>query len=526
MVERDRGRRFKTLEHIIVSNINKHLAFESILADCQHGFRSQRSCETQLVQFYHDMVSNLDGAQDRGQNANVCPVFKKGDKHDPKNYRPISLTCICCKLCEHIIASSLMKHLEDSNILYDLQHGFRSSWSCETQLISFVQDLAQSVNKNIQTDLIIMDFAKAFDKVSHRHLLYKLSYYGINNNALHWISDFLNQRTQSVVLEGEKSDTIPVTSGVPQETVLGPILFLVYINDFNEYLKHSTLRLFADDSIIYKQLHSINDARDLQEDLDAAARWEQDWLMCFHPDKCNILSISQKQKPIQYTYKLHGHSLEKTDSTKYLGVTLQSNLKWDKHINNITSKANQTLNFLRRNLKVNSQKIKDHAYKALVRPKLEYSSCIWDPSHTNQIKQIEKVQRRAARFTCNRYHNTSSVTDMLEDLDWPTLQVRRLKTRLIMFYNIIHFQVAIYPQIFFSIQIPEPDSLTQTATNIFRQAKTPINTLFIPALSYNGTNCHHLLLLPRQLRASKAYSLSQSSYLFSHLSQTRVHPCT
>ena len=379
------------------------------------------------------------------KHANVCPVFKKGDKHDPKNYRPISLTCICCKLCEHIIASSLMKHLEDSNILYDLQHGFRSSRSCETQLMSFVQDLAQSVNKNIQTDLIIMDFAKAFDKVSHRHLLYKLSYYGINNNALHWISDFLNQRTQSVVLEGEKSDTIPVTSGVPQGTVFGPILFLVYINDFNEYLKHSTLRLFADDSIIYKQIHSINDARDLQEDLDAAARWKQDWLMCFHPDKCNILSISQKQKPIQYTYKLHGHSLEKTDSTKYLGVTLQSNLKWDKHINNITSKANQTLNFLRRNLKVNSQKIKDHAYKALVRPKLEYSSCIWDPSHTNQIKQIEKVQRRADRFTCNRYHNTSSVTDMLEDLDWPTLQVRRLKTRLIMFYKIIHFQVAIYP---------------------------------------------------------------------------------
>ena len=110
----------------------------------------------------------------------VCPVFKKGDKHDPKNYRPISLTCICCKLWEHIIASSLMKHLEDSNTLYDLQHGFRSSRSCETQLISFVQDLAQSVNKNIQTDLIIMDFAKAFDKVSHRHLLYKLSYYGIN----------------------------------------------------------------------------------------------------------------------------------------------------------------------------------------------------------------------------------------------------------------------------------------------------------------------------------------------------------
>ena len=133
---------------------------------------------------------------------------------------------------------------------------------------------------------------------------------------------------------------------------------------------------------------------------------------------------------------------KKTDSTKYLCVTLQSNLKWNKHINNITSKGNQTLDFLRRNLKVNSQKIKDHAYKALVRPKLEYSS--WDPSLSNQINQIVKVQRRAARFTCNRYHDTSSVTNMLEDLDWPLLQVRRFRTRLIKLFT-SNFQVAIYP---------------------------------------------------------------------------------
>ena len=165
--------------------------------------------------------------------------------------------------------------------------------------------------------------------------------------ALHWISDFLNQRTQTVVTEGEKSDNISVTSGVPQGTVLGPILFFVYINDFHEYLKHSTLRLFADHSIIYKQIHSINDARELQEDLEAAARSEQDWLMCFHLDKCNVLIATQKQKPVQFIYKLHGHSLKITVSIQYLGITLQSNLKWDKHItcNTITSKANQTLGF-------------------------------------------------------------------------------------------------------------------------------------------------------------------------------------
>ena len=238
----------------------------------------------------------------RGPSVVFEAVDKKGDKHDPINYRPISLTCICCKLLEHIISSNVMSYLENNNILYDLQHGFRPSRSCETQLISFLQHVSQSNNQNIQTDVVIMDFAKAFDKVPHQHLLYKLKYYGISCNVYDWISDFLTDRTQTVVLEGEMSSKAPVTSGVPQGTVLGPILFLIYINDFPEYLQHSTLRLFADDSIIYKEIKTINDAQHLQLDLDAACRWEKDWLMHFHPDKCNLISITQKRKPIHFTY--------------------------------------------------------------------------------------------------------------------------------------------------------------------------------------------------------------------------------
>ncbi len=153
-----------------------------------------------------------------------------------------------------------MSHLEKHNILYDLQHGFRPSRSCETQLISFLQTITKSNNDNTQTDIIIMDFAKAFDKVPHQHLLYKLKFYGITCNAHHWISDFLSDRTQTVVLEGEKSNTVPVTSGVPQGTVLGPILFLIYINDFADYTQHSTLRLFADDSVLDKEIHTLDDA--------------------------------------------------------------------------------------------------------------------------------------------------------------------------------------------------------------------------------------------------------------------------
>ena len=377
------------------------------------------------------------------KHANVAPAFKKGDKHQAVNYRPISLTCISCKLMEHIITKHIMNHLENNKILYDLQHGFRHSRSCETQLLSFIQELSETDNKNIQTDLIIMDFAKAFDKVPHHRLLYKLKYYGISGQTLNWISAFLSNRTQTVVVDGRSSSTVPVTSGVPQGTVLGPVLFLVYINDLPDYLTYSKLRLFADDSILYRTIRSQSDCDKLQLDLDAAARWEGDWLMAFHPDKCTVLPVTKKKQPFQHEYILHNHILESVTSAKYLGVTVQSNLKWDKHINDITSKGNKTLGFLKRNLKTSNQQVKSQAYQALVRPKLEYSCSVWDP-HTSESKsKIEMVQRRAARYVCNRYHNTSSVTDMLDTLNIPTLSQRRLRTRLVMMYKISYHLVAI-----------------------------------------------------------------------------------
>ena len=371
---------------------------------------------------------------------------------------------------EHVIASNIMDHLEQNKILYDLQHGFRTSRSCETQLISFIQELACNNNSNIQTDVIVMDFAKAFDKVPHKRLIYKLRYYGIDENTIKWIEDFLNHRTQTVLVDGECSEKIHVTSGVPQGTVLGPILFLVYINDFNDYIEHSTLRLFADDSIIYRKIKNKDDAEKLQQDLIAAAKWEKDWLMSFHPDKCSVLQVTTKKTPITYDYTLHQHKLQIETATKYLGITLQNDLKWNKHINNISASATKQLNFLKRNLKVTSQNIKDKAYRALVRPKLEYSSCVWDPHTKSKENQLEMVQRRAARYVCNRFHNTSSVTDMITDLNWPTLQQRRTRTRIIFFYKVIHHLVAIYPT---NLLIPsDPRTRQYTHDSSFRHIYT------------------------------------------------------
>ena len=372
----------------------------------------------------------------RWREAHVTPVYKKGEKYKAVNYRPVSLTCILCKQMEHIIASNIMRHLNQNNLLYDKQHGFRSKLSCETQLIEFSSDVLKTVQDRKQCDTIVMDFSKAFDKVSHDRLVYKLDRAGIDPRTRDWIKSFLSDRSQKVVIDGEESQSVPVTSGVPQGSVLGPILFLMFIDDLPHYTKHSQVRLFADDTIVYLTISSIDDCHNLQDDLKSLEQWEQDWLMEFHPAKCNVLRITKKKTRISYPYTLHGQVLEEVSSAKYLGITISNDITWTKHIEKTTSKANSKLGFLKRNLKVKDQKLKEKAYKAIVRPTLEYCSTVWDPHSQQQSRSIEKVQRRAARWVTGRYHNTSSVTDMTNDLGWRDLAQRRADSRLTMLYKI------------------------------------------------------------------------------------------
>ena len=226
-------------------------------------------------------------------------------------------------------------------------------------------------------------------------------------------------------------------SGVPQGSVLGPCLFLAYINDLPDSIT-SRARLFADDTIVYMTIKSQADSLLLQKDLDRLQVWEHNWKMEFNPEKCEVLHISKKKKPLIHPYILHGKTLKNTESSKYLGVTITKDLNWTKHINSTVAKAKNSLRFIKRNVKSSNVEVKEAAYTTYVRPQLEYCSVVWHPWQKYLTNKIEGVQRAAARYCLNNYDYTSSVSNMLTLLKWESLAQRRICTSLILIYKIQH----------------------------------------------------------------------------------------
>ncbi|KAL8610129.1 hypothetical protein ACOMHN_024595 [Nucella lapillus] len=359
--------------------------------------------------------------------------------------------------------------------------------------------------------VVLLDFSKAFDKVPHQRLLRKLHHYGVRNNTLGWIQSFLSGRIQQVVLEGEHSSPSPVLSGVPQGTVLGPLLFLTYINDLPDVVKDSNTRLFADDALLYRNVCSAKEQSLLQADL---AEWENTWQMSFNAGKCNTLHVSPgRGLSFRSAYTLHEQTLEAVSSAKYLGVSMAKDLSWTKHVELVAAKGNRTVGFLRRNLKDCTTEVRKATYTTMVRPTLEYASTVLDPHTRQDIDLLEKVQKRAARFACNCYFERApgTVTDLLRKLQWDSLETRRHHNRLLMLYRIENGLVDIPPSTLYRPSHSRTRGRNSTA--IFQEhSKHPaLHNSFVPRtvrewnkLSTETTTAPSVVIFLSRLRCSSS----------------------
>ena len=326
-----------------------------------------------------------------------------------------------------------MYHQESSKLLDQNQHGFRSRRSCLTQLLEYFSDVHNSLESEGPVDAIYLDFRKAFDTVPHKRLISKVKSLGITGKILKWIESFLTGRTQRVIVKGVLSDSLSVWSGVPQGSVLGPILFLIFINDLLEKIK-SKGKLFADDTKLYRSVKTQADRELLQEDLLKLQDWCQKWLLQFNEKKCKVMHIGRFNP--KYNYHLNNQTLEETNVEKDLGVYVTPDWKSYTHVSKVAAKANAMVGWIKKTFTYMDDNMFKALYPALVRSQMEYAVQAWSPQLRKDINQLEKVQQRATKLV-HRLRNETYETRRKE-LNLMTLEERRMRGDLIEVFKIMH----------------------------------------------------------------------------------------
>lgn len=374
-------------------------------------------------------------------SADVIAVYKKGSSSDPLNYRPISLLCICSKLMEKIINCAMLKHLSAADLISKNQHGFLKQRSTVTQLLDCVHDWSISVDAGNCVDVVYIDFAKAFDSVSHQKLLHKISSFGINGQLKHWLASFLKNRKFRVKVNNCFSEYFAVTSGVPQGSILGPLLFVLYINDIAYGLDNVECKIFADDVKLYAHFSSTDQCQShefLQNALTKIEEWANRWQLTISAPKCSLLRLG-KGFANSADYSLCGITLPAVVQCKDLGVCIHQSLKPSVHCNSIAARAYRVLNILFRCFFTANSTVLLRAYVTYVRPVLEYASPVWSPCYVTDIDLLERVQRS---FTRRLYAKCGWVSvpycQRLQRLDLDSLELRRLHSDLVMVYKIVN----------------------------------------------------------------------------------------
>jgi hypothetical protein len=334
-----------------------------------------------------------------------------------------------------------MKFFQDNNLFTNKQFGFIKGRSTVLQLLTLLDNWTKYLESGGQIDIIITDFEKAFDKVPHRRLISKLKAYGVDSKLVDWKEGFLRNRQQQVKINGKHSSWKSVLSGIPQGSVLGPLLFIIFINDLPDLYGDASIYLFADDAKMFKYITKPEDSADLQNCCNYLQKWTDRWLMKLNIDKCKVLSIGREGNVVKYSYGLNTVSgfkeLEQVSSIKDLGIIVDNHLTFAEHIHAKINKAYSMLGIIKRTFNNMTAHTFNMLYKGLVRSQLEYGNSVWSPYRKKLIEELERVQMRATKII--RGCKGKSYSERLEYLQLPTLKFRRLRGDMIEVYkNLTH----------------------------------------------------------------------------------------
>ena len=408
------------------------------------------------------------------KKANVTPVFKSNNSREVKNYRPISLLSIVSKCMERCIYKHVHNFLLNNHIITPNQSGFTKGDSAINQLVSITNDFGRALDNGKEIRVIFCDISKAFDRVWHKGLLFKLKQYGISGNLLKWFENYLSGRIQRVVLYGINSNWREIKAGVPQGSILGPLLFIIFINDIVVDID-GTIKLFADDTSIYLTVDTPQFCADiLNDNLAKIHDWSEKWLVKFNPQKTESMIISRKlSKPVHPSLFMNNHEIQEVDSHKHLGVIISNNGLWHDHVDYILKKAYSRINILRKFRFILDRFTLERIYMSYIRPILEYGDVIWDSTNQSIVNKIENVQLDAARIVTGGNKLTS--IQKLYDAKWEKLSVRREKHKLILFYKMVNKVTPAYLQNLVPNQVANQHDYHTRQSENFLEFRTKTN---------------------------------------------------
>jgi ribonuclease P/MRP protein subunit RPP40 len=383
---------------------------------------------------------------------------------------------------ESLIKDAIVEHLARNSLIRSSQHGFTAGRSCLTNLLEYMEELTSLVEEGHSVDMFYLDFSKAFDLVPHKRLLVKLRGLGIQGKVASWVEEWLNDRKQRVVLNGEVSDWGDILSGVVQGSVLGPTLFLCFINDLDLAVdmtmaaggeqRCSIIKKFADDTKWGRVVESAEDRACFQAGLDSLQAWADTWQMQYNVDKCHILHVGKDN--MKHEYQLGGRTLEASKWEKDVGVIINDDLKPSLQCARAAAKANQVLGQIARGVSYRDKETMLRLYKTYVRPHLEYCQAAWSPWLLGDQKILEQVQHRAVKLMTNLRSKTYE--GKLKELGLTTLLERRKRGDMITMFRIMTGKDKVDPSLWFRMPIPRGGAASTRQNTEFLNVEKPLRS--------------------------------------------------